>query len=353
MKTDSKILICYNSPVSIFSVYSGKPSHEGVLLNDLSESGLSHEVELIKGYLEEQFTTVHSLAVDLDVERTMKEITKYSPDIIYNFVEAVEGIASYEYCMAGVYQLLGVNFTGNTPSSLGNCLNKTRTKLILKSYGINSPRSLTLSKKDVVTEENLKLKYPLILKLANEDASIGISELSVVNNYTELKKQLRFLRKTYNQEVIVEEYIEGRELNVAVLGNNVLPVSEIKFNGLPDHLPKIVTYEGKWIAASSYYENTKPKCPTRLDKRTKKKVEEIALLTFRAMGCRDYARVDIRLDKNKEPYVIEVNPNPDISTDSGFARAAAAAGISYSQLLNTIANFALERMKNDTQSKAS
>ena len=131
-----------------------------------------------------------------------------------------------------------------------------------------------------------------------------------------------------------------------------LPVSEIVFKGLPDHMPRIVTYDSKWIQDSTYFRYTIPKCPAKLSKRTLKKVEEIALAAFDATNCRDYARVDLRLDKNYKPFVIEVNPNPDISTDSGFARAASAAGIEYPELLFRISQLALSRKKSDTQVKA-
>jgi len=137
-----------------------------------------------------------------------------------------------------------------------------------------------------------------------------------------------------------------------VLGRTILPVSEIIFSGLPDKLPKIVTYDGKWMQDSVYFKYTIPECPASLNKRLLKKVEEISLAAFDAMNCRDYARVDLRLDKNNEPFVIEVNPNPDISTDSGFARAAKAAGIEYPELLLRISQLALSRKKSDTQVKA-
>ena len=158
---------------------------------------------------------------------------------------------------------------------------------------------------------------------------------------------------TYKQDMIAEEYIDGRELNVAILGHKSLPISEIEFKGLPADLPKIVTYEGKWMADSVYYENTKPKCPAKLNARTKKRIEALAHQAYKALGCRDYARIDIRLDENGIPFVIEVNPNPDISSDSGFARAAAADGMSHAELLFTIVNFALSRRINDTKNKAS
>ncbi len=353
MKTNAKILICYNSPLGIFSIYNGKPAEAGVSANDLSETGFSREIGIIKKSLMEKYTDVETLSVDKNIEKVITAINDYSPDAVVNFVESVEGIASYEYCMASIYQLLGYNYTGNIPSCLGNCLNKERTKNILRSFGINTPRSISVKYNGKLTAKDVKLNYPVIIKLLNEDASIGISELSVVNDFKALKKQLEFLQKTYKQDVIIEEYIEGRELNVAILGNTVLPISEIVFNGLPEGLPKIVTYDGKWMADSIYYDNTKPVCPTKLNKKIRKKVEDTALLAFEALNCRDYARVDIRLDKKGLPYVIEVNPNPDVSTDSGFARAAAAAGMPYPDLLGRIADFALIRKKNDTQNKAS
>jgi len=351
MKTDKKILICYNSPVTIFPVYNGKPSENNLPLNDLSETGFIQNIGKIKKNLQNYFSTVKTLAVDSDVQRIVNKINKFSPDVIFNFVESVEGISSYEYCTAGLFELLGFDYTGNTPFSLGNCLHKERTKNILRSFKIRTPKSLILNM-HVRNLKKLSLKFPVILKLLNEDASIGISEYSVVNNPEELKKQYEFLFETYKQDVIAEEYIDGRELNVAILGKNVLPISEIDFTGLPDGLPKIVTYDGKWIAESIYYEYTKPKCPADLDKKLKKKITMLAIEAFNALSCRDYARVDIRVDKSGKPYIIEVNPNPDISEDSGFARAAAAKGINYPELLFTIANFAISRRKNDSKSQA-
>jgi D-alanine-D-alanine ligase len=353
MKIDAKILICYNSPVSIFSVYNGKPVNDVNQGDDLSEKSFLKELNIIKRILKEIYAQVETLAIDKDVQKTIDGINSYKPDIIYNFVESVEGITAYEYCMAGLFELLAVEYTGCQAISLGNCLDKARTKDILQSFGITTPKYIKLLPNTRFTQKDISLNYPVILKLLKEDASIGISEFSVVNNYTELRKHFSFLSDTYKQEIIFEEYIVGRELNVAILGNRILPVSEIDFHGLPAQLPKIVTYDGKWIEKSIYYNHTKPVCPAKINYRSLKRIEEVALSTFNALGCRDYARIDIRLDKRGVPYVIEVNPNPDISTDSGFARAALADGIIHEELLFTIANFALERKhKNDTQIKA-
>lgn len=354
MKQPAKILICYNSPVSVFSVYNGKLNDESAKSNDLSENNFVNELEKVELSLSKRFTEVKSVAVDRNVQQVINNINSFNPDIIYNFVESVEGISSYEYCIAGLFELLGYEITGCPPITLGNCLHKARAKAILKSRGILTPEYRTLKKTKRFTEKEIKLRYPMILKLMNEDASIGISEFSVVKNYTELRKQFSFLVETYNQDIILEEFILGRELNVAILGGKVLPISEINFGGLPDEFPNIVTYDGKWTEGSVYYNHTKPVCPADLPERLKRKIQTIALASYDALNCRDYARVDIRLNNDGEPYVIEVNPNPDISSDSGFARAAAADGLSYDDLLFTIANFALSRKKkNDSQAKAS
>ena len=350
---EAKILVCYNAPVSVFSLYNGRPEDKGQGSKDLSEEGFSKEIDHVVSSLKTKFSEVESLAVDKRVQRVIDEITAFNPDAILNFVESVEGIAHYEYCMAALFELLGYHYTGNIPSSLGNCLDKDRAKSILCAFGINTPGSLTLEPHRKFSEKDIDLNYPLIMKLLDEDASIGISEYSVVHNYKDLKKHYKFLAETYNKSILVEEYIDGRELNIAVLGDKVLPVSEILFEGLPDEMPKIVTYDGKWIEGSVYYNHTKPKCPADLPKRQQKKIEEMALTSFKALNCRDYARVDVRLDQKGTPFVIEVNPNPDISRDSGFARAASAAGINHTDLLFTIMNFALNRKDNDKKIKAS
>lgn len=352
MKTKAKILICYNSPVSIFPIYNGKPADEKSDSKDLSEHSFASNMMEIENHLRTFFSDVSSLAVDRDVNRTIQEITKYNPDAILNFVESVEGIAHYEYCMAGLYELLEYEYTGNVPQTLGNCLNKKRTKEILYSNGIKTPRAIALSPNQKFTRKDINLNYPLILKLIDEDASIGISENSVVNNYRELRKHYTFLTETYNKKLIVEEYIVGRELNCAVLGGKTLPISEIDFTGLPENLPKIVTYDGKWIEGSTYYNYTKPVCPANIEEVKEKQIKEIAVDAYNVLGCRDYARVDIRLSDDGIPYVIEVNPNPDVSSDSGFARAAAASGKNYSELLFTITNFALQRKYDDPKNKA-
>ena len=349
MNYEQKILICYNEPAVYYENYIGKDFINNCDKVDLSETDFSQQLDIIQESLGKYFADIKLLALNSDIKNNISKIVEASPDIIFNFVESLEGNANYESFIAGIYELLNFYYTGSTSLCLGNCLIKSRTKQILNSHGIPTPNYSVLNYKKQINEDSFNLKFPLILKLLKEDASIGISEFSVVNNLPSLKKQLKFLFDNYGQDVLIEEYILGRELNVSILGKEALPISEITFNGLPEGLPKIVTYEAKWSPESIYYKYTTPKCPAQLDERIKDKIISTALKAFSAMDCRDYARIDLRLNNRNIPYVIEVNPNPDISTDSGFVRSAKAAGISYDELLFKIAKLALDRKEHDSK----
>ncbi|PKL84186.1 MAG: D-alanine--D-alanine ligase [Ignavibacteriae bacterium HGW-Ignavibacteriae-3] len=349
MNLEQKILICYNEPTRYYDNYLGKGVSDSDSNVDLSEREFLKQIEMIKKSLSKKYMSVEALAVNSDIKSAMKKISHFSPDIIFNFVETVEGNSNFESFIAGMFDLLEIPFTGNGAITLGNCLVKSRTKQILQAHGIRTPKHLIAEINAFPEFENFHLKFPVILKLAREDASIGISEFSVVQNFTAMNERLDYLFKSFNQEVIIEEYIDGRELNVAILGEKVLPISEIRFDGLPDEFPKIVTYEAKWSPESVYFKNTVPRCPAPLDDQLRQKIEKMALEAFEALECRDYVRVDIRLNQRNVPYVIEVNPNPDISPDTGFVRSAAAAGIGYDELLFKISTFALKRITYDTQ----
>jgi D-alanine-D-alanine ligase len=191
-----------------------------------------------------------------------------------------------------------------------------------------------------------KLSYPVIVKPSREDASVGISDESVVYSLAELRRQVRFIQEEFEQPALVEQYIEGREVNVAIMGNRkpvVLPISEIDFSGLTDDMHKIVSYDAKWMQGTVAFSGTQGICPAKVTAEEEALLKDIALRCYRVIGCRDYARVDIRLTRNKTPYVLEVNPNPDISDDAGFARSAMAYGLTFHQVVGKIVDYALER----------
>ena len=192
-----------------------------------------------------------------------------------------------------------------------------------------------------------KLKYPVIVKPVCEDGSGGIENASIVSNLKDLKKRVEFVLEDFKMDVLVEEYIDGRELNVAVLGNGdrrrALPISEIMFDDMPDSLYKIVSFLAKWDPLHAAYHTTIPSCPADLPNEVADKAKEYALKATEVMGTRDYARVDMRLNAKGELFILEVNPNPNLSEGTGIARSAQAARLKFSDLLKRIVDSALDR----------
>jgi D-alanine-D-alanine ligase len=189
--------------------------------------------------------------------------------------------------------------------------------------------------------------FPTIVKPLHEDGSLGISRESVVYDDKALIKQIRYVIDQYQQPALVEEFVEGRELNVGLMETNgtlgTLPISEIDYSEFPEGIPRICGYEAKWVTESPEYQKSKPICPAPLEGMVKKRVEHVAIRVFKLFGCRDYARVDLRIDRDGKIYVLEVNPNPDISPQSGMARALNVQGVTYSGFVGNLLERALGR----------
>ena len=274
----------------------------------------------------------------------LEDYEKNRPDAVFNLVEIYKDIPRLEMNFTGLLDLMKIPYTGAGPIALGTCQNKTLTKRILHSLGINTPNFRYI--KSISDTYKLGLNFPIIVKPAHEDASVGIENDSIVYTQAELRKRVEHVFDEYHQPALVEEFINGRELNVAVLGDKnpkVLPISEIDFTKMPDHLHNIVSFQAKWDPLHEAYHKTIPKCPAPLSKKITKEAGEIAMRAFKAVGCRDYCRVDMRLSKDKKLYVLEVNPNPDLTEDAGFMRSSKVGGYSYRQTLKTIVEFALKR----------
>ncbi len=312
---------------------------------DLSEVGVMEEMEDIKSALNALGYRTTILNVDSNVFRLLDYLREERPDLIFNLVECVENEAIQEMNVAGLYDLLKIPYTGAGGLALGTALNKPRVKELLGYHGIPTPRFQVFGLSDkLVPREDFR--FPLIVKPSREDASVGISDDSVVYSLNDLRKRIRLIHQEFDQPALVEEYINGRELNVAILGNRkpmTLPISEIDFSGLTEDMEKIVSYAAKWMHGTVAYEGTKGVCPAVLDPGTEARVKDLALQCFHLIGCRDYARVDFRLAPDGTPYVLEVNPNPDISDEAGFARSARAAGLTFQETIGKIVECALER----------
>lgn len=323
-------------------VVSGNP----IQSVDLSEVGVLEERTHVADALQKNGFKTSLFNMNSDIKRLIEFIEEKEPDLIFNLCESVGDESTHEMFVAGLYELLGVPYTGASAFSLGMCQNKVRTKQVLSFYKIRVPKFTLYKTANEIVEDQFDLRFPVIVKPSLEDASVGIDNGSVVDNFAALRKRVRYIFQNFDQPALVDEYIEGRELNVAVIGNRrpiILPISEIDFSGLPDSLPRIVTYAAKWMEGTDEYKGTVGVCPAQIPAEVERQAKDIALQAYRIMGCRDYARVDMRLDKNNNLYVIEVNPNPDISDDAGFARSARAYGFSFDEIINKIVEYALER----------
>jgi D-alanine-D-alanine ligase len=330
-----EITVIYNDPML---------AGQSIETLDSSITEIKGEIEFIVNSLDEAGFNVKTLVV-YNARRFIAELLDLKTDLIYNFCEMVEMNSQEEVFAAGLYELLRIPYTGSPPMTLGLCLDKAKTKTILSYYGIPTAK-FEIFKEKLDGYRKINLNFPLIVKPLCEDASTGIDEKSVVYDIKELEERVGYILDFFKQPALVEEFIDGREINVAILGNNppvVLPISEIDFSQLPSHLPKIVSYQAKWVPNTDYYEKTIPVCPAPLEPELESKVKEIALACYKIMGCRDYARVDMRIDKNGNPYVLEVNPNPDLARNAGFMRSASVYGLTPSETIVKIAELALER----------
>jgi D-alanine-D-alanine ligase len=289
-----------------------------------------------------------SLGVRDDLTALLTSLRDPAPVTVFNLCESLRGDNRFEALVPMLLEFEGLVYTGSPPTTLLSALHKDRTKQLLLAAGVPTPRSITFMSADV--EAARSLRFPLFVKPTREDASVGISSASVVNDIAELEARVRHVLMHYNQPVLVEEYIVGREINASVLERarrapEVLPLHEIDFSDMPSDQPKIVSFEAKWVEESPQYRGTRPVL-CQLSDDVRQRVIEVALAAFRAIGLRDYGRVDLRLAEDGTPFVIDVNPNCDLSSQGGgFARAARAAGMSYADLVLRLLGLALERRK--------
>ena len=288
------------------------------------------------------------LGVRDDLPAMLAALRDPAPVTVFNLCESLRGDNRFEALVPMLLEFEGVVYTGSPPTTLLSALHKDRTKQLLLAAGVPTPRSLTFTSADI--SDLGDLRFPLIVKPTREDASVGISSASVVATPAELESRVRHVLMHYNQPAIVEEYILGREINASILERpggqpEVFPLHEIDFSDMPTDRPKIVSFEAKWVEDSPDFRGTRP-VPCVIRDEIRERITQVALAGFRAVGVRDYGRVDLRLAGDGTPFVIDVNPNCDLSSQGGgFARAARAAGLTYADLVLRLLALALERRK--------
>ncbi|MBV6478774.1 MAG: D-alanine--D-alanine ligase [Ignavibacteria bacterium] len=357
-----KISIIYNDPVQ----YSGNKIYDDGKTDidsvpeaiDMSEYGVLDELKSVQRALKPTGHDTKIVPVALDVYKLIDELRHNKPDLIFNLCESLDGDPTQEMNIASLFEILNIPYTGSRALTLGLALNKWRVKEILNYYNIpTAPHYVCRNSNEFNLNgySKLKNKFPLIVKPSREDASIGIENKSVVYNDAELKTRIEFILDEYKQPALVEQYINGREINVSVVGNVidseedliVFPISEIDFTGLPEDYPKIVSYNSKWMYKTVEFSGTKAVCPAKdISPELAELINNTAKRVYRIIGASDYARVDFRV-KDNVPYVLEMNPNPDIASDvdedTGFTRSGKAYGWTYEELIQKIIGFASAR----------
>ena len=288
------------------------------------------------------------LAIDVDLTAAIRTLTAEKPDLVFNLIESFHGKSALDSNVTALLNLLDLRYTGSSPSGLVLAGDKSLATRLLRAHGIKTPDSATLFRGSI--ESAGTLKFPLIVKPPQEDASIGITNRSVVRDLQELFTQLDALHGEFNSPILVEEFVEGREMYVGVLGNaapEALPVVEMDFTGFPDDKPRIASWAAKWgedgDEKGAEFAGTNSIFPDDLDEELVERLNAVAVDAFHALRLRDYARVDMRVNAAGEIYVLEVNPNCYLEKHAEFARAAAKAGIEYDALIARIVELAAAR----------
>jgi len=279
------------------------------------------------------------VAVGDDLLDVLAALDRDRPDVVFNLCESIGTDSRTEPALPALLDVLGLPYTGSGPLALGLALRKDKAKQILAACGIATPAfAVVASAADLGGEAVAALGFPLIVKPAREDASVGIGFDSVVADAESLARAAKVVLDGFRQPALVERYVDGRELYVPILGGEVLPLTEIRFGEAFEDRPRIVTYAAKWEPHSREFRDS-PTCPAIAGEA----VLDCALRAFEALGCRDYGRVDVRLPADGEPFVIDVNPNCDLGPDGGFALSAARAGIGYGDLVLRLVELARAR----------
>lgn len=272
----------------------------------------------------------------LDVARTA--------ELVFNLCEGVGGISHMEYKVASAIELAGVPYTGTSAWTMTLCHRKPLLNSVLQAAELPVPRWF------VPDDGPIPERFPLpaIVKPAQEDASVGIDQGAVAGSRERLLHRIEWLRGHFG-EPIVQQFIDGREFNVGFVGDQALPISEIDFRTMPDGAWHIVSFDAKWSPGSAEDAGTQPVCPARVSPKTASRLIETAKAAWAAVRGRGYGRVDLRVDGKGRPWVLEVNPNPDISEDAGLANMARARGWSYADLILAIVEAALVRAPRDSR----
>ena len=279
--------------------------------------------------------------------QSLHALAKCGANLVFNLTESYAGDDTMEMNVAAYMDLIGLPYTGGGPHAHFLAQDKATAKKMFHFHEIRTPYFATAYRGNI--DHAHDVKFPLIVKPQLEDGSIGIDAAAVVNGVKELMERVQYVQNEFDSPALIEEYIEGREIYAAILGSyertEVLPLVELDLSQLPEGVPRIASRDVKFERDSEAYKLTKSRVAEDLDESTVQKLSDTALAAYRAVKLRDYGRIDMRLTPDGEVYVIEANPNPWLSSKHEFAMAAKKSGRSYTELIKTIVEMALQRTR--------
>lgn len=286
---------------------------------------------------------VHPVGVTSDLGVIRSAIEGWKPHIAFNLLEEFDGIALYDQHVVSYLELLHMPYTGCNPRGLMLARDKALAKKVFAFHRIPYPEFAVVPQGRTVRRPN-SLAFPLIVKSVTEEASLGISQASIVDEDDKLKERVAFIHQSVGSSALIERYIEGREFYVGVIGNGhlrALPVWELIMDHLPDDVKRIATQRVKWSQKYQEKYAITSRQATHLPVGKAAQIQDVAKRVYRALGLSGYARIDLRMDEEGRLYVLEANPNPQIAQDEDFADSAEKARYDYSELLQELLNIGM------------
>lgn len=305
-------------------------------------------IDAVKNALELGGHEVTHIEADDNAYKKLKDL---KPDFVFNVAEGFYG-ASRESQIPAMLEMLNIPFTGSDSITIGICHDKSRCKEILSYYKIPNSKFFISN----IQFDTNNLEFPKFVKPLHEGSSKGIYNSSLANNLKELNNEIARIKECYNQPALIEDFVSGKEFTVAMLGNGenvkVLPVVEVNLDFVPDGFNKIYSYEVKWFFDTRENQLDIFTCPAKISEEIYRRIEEVCREAYKVLRIRDWARIDIRLDKNNIPNIIEINPLPGILPDprdnSCYPKAARHAGMDYNAMINAVLNEAVKRNSQDS-----
>lgn len=331
-----KIAVIFDTP---------NPGWEDVDFKGEIEAGVPEAEYEVAEALMENGHDVYMIGLHDDLRHPLHQLEEYKPDLVFNCCESFMGNARYDYGVPALLELHAYRYTGAPPEGLVMARDKAASKKILAYHGMRVPKFAVYELGEKGQSPSY-VDYPMIVKPLREDASVGIAQSSVVNDEKELSDRVKFIHRNLKQAAIAEQFIEGRELYIGVIGNEELqqlPIIEMSFGKIGEPAQKIATHSAKWDLEYRERWGIKNIFARRIARSALEEIEKVCPIAFHALRLRDYGRIDVRLTADQEVYVLEVNPNPYISFGEDMANAAERIGLDYNELIERIADEALAR----------